>query len=108
MFFGGQRFSEGIDNLVHHRSTGYGVVPIDVLLVHLTGDSGNGQREGSIAKGHTAVMEHVPAPDVFADVNSGTGGRGDTHLLQGFGEDDPELWKKIKAEGDACIIGISC
>jgi hypothetical protein len=26
----------------------------------------------------------------------------------GFGEDDPELWKKIKAEGDACIIGISC
>jgi hypothetical protein len=26
----------------------------------------------------------------------------------GFGEDDPELWKRIKAEGDACIIGISC
>ena len=25
-----------------------------------------------------------------------------------YGEDDPELWKKIKAEGDACIIGISC
>ena len=26
----------------------------------------------------------------------------------GFGDDDPELCKKIKAEGDACIIGISC
>ncbi len=26
----------------------------------------------------------------------------------GFGEDDPELWEKIKAEGDACILGISC
>jgi len=25
-----------------------------------------------------------------------------------FAEDDPELWKKIKAEGNACIIGISC
>lgn len=25
-----------------------------------------------------------------------------------FAEDDPELWGKIKAEGDACIIGISC
>lgn len=25
-----------------------------------------------------------------------------------FAEDDPELWEKIKAEGDACIIGISC
>jgi len=25
-----------------------------------------------------------------------------------FHEDDPELWEKIKAEGDACIIGISC
>ena len=25
-----------------------------------------------------------------------------------FGEDDPELWGKIKAEGNACIIGISC
>jgi hypothetical protein len=25
-----------------------------------------------------------------------------------YGEDDPDLWKKIKAEGDACIIGISC
>jgi hypothetical protein len=25
-----------------------------------------------------------------------------------FGEDDPELWKEIKARGDACIIGISC
>jgi hypothetical protein len=25
-----------------------------------------------------------------------------------FGDDDPELWKKIKAEGDACIIGLSC
>jgi hypothetical protein len=23
-------------------------------------------------------------------------------------EDDPELWKKIKSEGDACIIGLSC
>lgn len=26
----------------------------------------------------------------------------------GYMEDDPELWQKIKAEGDACIIGISC
>jgi hypothetical protein len=26
----------------------------------------------------------------------------------GFGDDDPELWKKIRAEGDACILGISC
>ena len=25
-----------------------------------------------------------------------------------FGDDDPELWKKIKENGDACIIGISC
>jgi hypothetical protein len=25
-----------------------------------------------------------------------------------FAEDDPELWEKIKAEGDACIIGLSC
>jgi hypothetical protein len=25
-----------------------------------------------------------------------------------YGEDDPELWKKIKAEGDVCILGISC
>jgi len=23
-------------------------------------------------------------------------------------EDDPELWEKINAEGDACIIGLSC
>ena len=26
----------------------------------------------------------------------------------GFAEDDPELWQKIKAEGDAAILGISC
>lgn len=26
----------------------------------------------------------------------------------GFGDDDPELWKRIAAEGDACILGISC
>jgi|WetSurMetagenome_2_1015567.scaffolds.fasta_scaffold453906_2 hypothetical protein len=26
----------------------------------------------------------------------------------GFGDDDPELWKRIRAEGDVCIIGISC
>jgi hypothetical protein len=26
----------------------------------------------------------------------------------GFGDDDPELWEKIKAEGEACIIGLSC
>ncbi len=25
-----------------------------------------------------------------------------------YGADDPDLWKEIKAEGDACIIGISC
>jgi hypothetical protein len=25
-----------------------------------------------------------------------------------FSVDDPELWERIKAEGDACIIGISC
>lgn len=25
-----------------------------------------------------------------------------------YAADDPELWKRIKAEGDACIIGISC
>jgi hypothetical protein len=25
-----------------------------------------------------------------------------------YTEDDPELWEKIKADGDACIIGISC
>ena len=25
-----------------------------------------------------------------------------------FAQDDPELWKRVKAEGDACIIGISC
>ena len=26
----------------------------------------------------------------------------------GYMEDDAELWQKIKAEGDTCIIGISC
>jgi len=26
----------------------------------------------------------------------------------GFGQDDPELWQRIKAEGNACVIGISC
>ena len=26
----------------------------------------------------------------------------------GYADDDPELWEKIKAEGDACIIGLSC
>jgi len=26
----------------------------------------------------------------------------------GFGDDDPELWKRIQSEGDACILGISC
>ena len=26
----------------------------------------------------------------------------------GFAQDDPELWQRIKAEGHACIIGISC
>lgn len=25
-----------------------------------------------------------------------------------FGDDDPDLWQRIKAEGDACIIGLSC
>jgi hypothetical protein len=25
-----------------------------------------------------------------------------------FAQDDPDLWQRIKAEGDACIIGISC
>jgi hypothetical protein len=25
-----------------------------------------------------------------------------------FAEDDPELWNRIRAEGDACIIGVSC
>ena len=23
-------------------------------------------------------------------------------------DDDPDLWEKIKADGDACIIGLSC
>jgi hypothetical protein len=26
----------------------------------------------------------------------------------GYSDDDPVLWKKIKADGDACIIGLSC
>jgi hypothetical protein len=26
----------------------------------------------------------------------------------GFAEDDPELWARIKKEGDAAILGISC
>jgi hypothetical protein len=26
----------------------------------------------------------------------------------GYMDDDPALWKRIKAEGDACIIGLSC
>ena len=26
----------------------------------------------------------------------------------GFMEDDPDLWQRIKAEGDAAILGISC
>jgi hypothetical protein len=25
-----------------------------------------------------------------------------------FAEDDPDLWARIRAEGDACIIGVSC
>jgi hypothetical protein len=25
-----------------------------------------------------------------------------------YSDDDPELWKKIKASADACIIGLSC
>jgi len=25
-----------------------------------------------------------------------------------YEEDDPELWKRVKAEADACIIGLSC
>jgi hypothetical protein len=25
-----------------------------------------------------------------------------------YAEDDPGLWSKIKSEGDACIIGLSC
>ncbi len=25
-----------------------------------------------------------------------------------FGDDDPDLWEKIKSDGDACIIGLSC
>jgi hypothetical protein len=25
-----------------------------------------------------------------------------------FGQDDPDLWQRVKAEGDACIIGVSC
>ena len=25
-----------------------------------------------------------------------------------FAEDDPALWDRIRAEGDACIIGIAC
>ena len=25
-----------------------------------------------------------------------------------FRDDDPDLWEKIKADGDACILGISC
>ena len=25
-----------------------------------------------------------------------------------FADDDPQLWERIKAEGDACIIGLSC
>jgi hypothetical protein len=25
-----------------------------------------------------------------------------------FAEDDPGLWTRIKSEGDACIIGLSC
>jgi hypothetical protein len=25
-----------------------------------------------------------------------------------YGDDDPDLWKRIKADGDACIIGLSC
>ena len=26
----------------------------------------------------------------------------------GFAEDDPDLWARVKAEGDAAILGISC
>ncbi len=25
-----------------------------------------------------------------------------------YGDDDPDLWNKIKSNGDACIIGLSC
>jgi hypothetical protein len=25
-----------------------------------------------------------------------------------FGDGDPDLWARIKSEGDACIIGLSC
>jgi len=26
----------------------------------------------------------------------------------GYADDDPELWKRVKAEADAAIIGLSC
>ena len=26
----------------------------------------------------------------------------------GYEDDDPELWQRVKAEADACIIGLSC
>ncbi|MBN1191024.1 MAG: hypothetical protein JXA46_14810 [Dehalococcoidales bacterium] len=26
----------------------------------------------------------------------------------GYEDDDPALWKRVKAEADACIIGLSC
>ena len=25
-----------------------------------------------------------------------------------YNDDDPDLWNKIKSDGDACIIGLSC
>jgi hypothetical protein len=25
-----------------------------------------------------------------------------------YGDDDPELWSRIKTDGDACIMGLSC
>ena len=41
--------------------------------------------------------EHIPSVKTILVRKNGS-----------FRDDDPILWKEIKAKGDACIIGISC
>ncbi len=41
--------------------------------------------------------EHIPTMKTVLVKKKGT-----------YNDDDPDLWKRIKADGDACIIGLSC
>lgn len=43
------------------------------------------------------LKEHVPSIKTLLVKKRGS-----------FRDEDPDLWNKIKSDGDACIIGISC